>query len=159
MEGVREDRRPNPVKEALENYRQLLHQRQALAEARERHHSRATSCSQRLTPCRVSWSQASYDRMAEEVVSITDADRQLEEADREISREMARVRRLIDLTTGREKTVLMYRYLDGLDWEDVAHRTHYSRQHVCRIHGDALRTIYRRLAAAGKDATQCDTDL
>lgn len=159
MEGVREDKRPNPVKEALENYRQLLLQRQALEEARERHHSRATSCSQRLTPCRVSGSQASYDRMAEEIVSVMDADRQLEEADREISREMERVRGLINLTTGREKTVLMYRYLDGLDWEDVAHRTHYSRQHACRIHGDALRTIYRRLGEGGKDVTQCDTTL
>lgn len=150
MEGVREDKRPNPVKEALENYRQLVLQRQALAEARERRYSRATSCSQRLTPCRVKGSQASYDRLAEEVVSVTDADRQLEEMDGEISREMERVRGLIGLTTGREKTVLMYRYLDGLEWEDVAHRLHYSRQHACRIHGDALKTIYRRLEEAQK---------
>lgn len=154
MKGAKEEKRPNPVKEKLENYRQLLYQREALAQARERHFGKATSCSQRLKPIRVSGSRATYDHMADETVSGVDAESQMVEAEKEIARELAQVRRLIDLTTGREKTVLIYRYLDGLEWEDVARRTHYSRQHVCRIHGDALKTIYRRMEKKRKDETK-----
>lgn len=40
--------------------------------------------------------------------------------------------------TENEKTVLMLRYIEDLEWHEVAERMAYSRSHVDRLHGYAL---------------------
>jgi len=40
--------------------------------------------------------------------------------------------------TENERTVLMLRYIEGLEWHEVAERMTYSRSHVDRLHGYAL---------------------
>ncbi|MFR8003809.1 MAG: hypothetical protein ACLU62_12970 [Hydrogeniiclostridium sp.] len=39
------------------------------------------------------------------------------------------------------ETLLEYRYIDGLTWEDLAEKMHYSYQWVCKLHGKALECI------------------
>jgi DNA-directed RNA polymerase specialized sigma subunit len=38
-----------------------------------------------------------------------------------------------------ERSVLYYRYIEGMKWDDVADTVGYTRQHTDRIHGEALR--------------------
>ena len=39
------------------------------------------------------------------------------------------------------ETLLEYRYIDGLIWEELAEKMHYSYQWVCRLHGKALECV------------------
>lgn len=39
------------------------------------------------------------------------------------------------------ETLLEYRYIDGLTWEELAERMHYSYQWVCKLHGKALTCV------------------
>lgn len=39
------------------------------------------------------------------------------------------------------KTLLSYRYIDGMTWEQIATKMYYDRSHVCRLHGQALNAI------------------
>ena len=39
------------------------------------------------------------------------------------------------------KLLMEYRYIDGMTWEQVAVKMHYSYMQICRLHGKALKTI------------------
>lgn len=39
------------------------------------------------------------------------------------------------------RELMEYRYIDGLTWEQVAEKMHYSWRHTCRLHGEALAKI------------------
>lgn len=39
------------------------------------------------------------------------------------------------------RRLMEYRYIDGLTWEQVAEKMHYSWRHTCRLHGEALAKI------------------
>ena len=43
------------------------------------------------------------------------------------------------MTDETERSVLYYRYIEGMKWDDVADTVGYTRQHTDRIHGEALR--------------------
>ena len=47
-----------------------------------------------------------------------------------------RIDRMQDQT---EREILRYRYIDGLNWEQISTRLNYSKRNVTRIHGRALR--------------------
>ena len=64
----------------------------------------------------------------------------------EIRREVARkyaikqeiITRINRMDNEREKSVLYYRYIHGLEWDEIGKRMYYSVKHVQRIHGSAL---------------------
>ena len=39
------------------------------------------------------------------------------------------------------KLLMEYRYIDGMTWEQIAVKMHYSYMQICRLHGRALKTI------------------
>lgn len=39
------------------------------------------------------------------------------------------------------RTLLRYRYICGLTWEEIAVKMHYSYMHICRLHGKALMQV------------------
>lgn len=39
------------------------------------------------------------------------------------------------------RELMEHRYIDGLTWEQVAEKMHYSWRHTCRLHGEALAKI------------------
>ena len=39
------------------------------------------------------------------------------------------------------QTLMLYRYINGMTFEEIAVRMHYSYVHVCRLHGQALSQI------------------
>lgn len=71
------------------------------------------------------------------------------EIDAEINREIdelqtvrQEIRAALDQLEDESLKLLMeYRYIDGLTWEQVAEKMHYSWRHTCRLHGEALAKI------------------
>lgn len=52
------------------------------------------------------------------------------------------IERVIDnLEDSRQRTIMRYRYISGLEWEEVCVRAHYSWKHTHRLHSDALNKI------------------
>jgi len=45
------------------------------------------------------------------------------------------------LEDSRERTIMRYRYISGLDWEEVCVKAHYSWKHTHRLHSEALKKI------------------
>lgn len=71
------------------------------------------------------------------------------EIDEEISREideLVKIREEIEAVLGQLedrnlRDLMKYRYIDGLTWEQVAEKMHYSWRHTCRLHGEVLAKI------------------
>lgn len=68
-----------------------------------------------------------------------------EEINREID-ELVKIREEIEAVLGQLedrnlRDLMKYRYIDGLIWEQVAEKMHYSWRHTCRLHGEALAKI------------------
>ena len=52
------------------------------------------------------------------------------------------IEKVIDsLEDSRERTVMRYRYISGLEWEEVCVKAHYSWQHTHRLHANALNKL------------------
>ena len=52
------------------------------------------------------------------------------------------IEQVIDtLKDSRERTIMRYRYISGLEWEEVCVKSHYSWQHTHRLHADALKKL------------------
>ena len=45
------------------------------------------------------------------------------------------------LKDSRERTIMRYRYISGLEWEEVCVKAHYSWQHTHRLHAEALNKL------------------
>ena len=73
----------------------------------------------------------------------------VDELERKITQaidELADVRKEIEDVLGqledeKLRRLMEYRYIDGLTWEQVAEKMHYSWRHTCRLHGEALDKI------------------
>lgn len=69
------------------------------------------------------------DRLEEKILEMIEAKRQAREE----------IHQAIEaLPTEAEKTVLYWRYIGGLSWEQVAVKCSYSYRHTLRVHGYAL---------------------
>lgn len=144
--GVLIEKKPNPAKERLSGYRSILCRRNELLEEIEESFGRATSCITRLKPVTVSGCPASYDRIADDVLSGVDARTRLEEKERELSEKLTEILALIDLVSDeRQKRVLTMHYIRGKPWQKIADEIHCDKRHVFRLHGLALVEINKKL--------------
>lgn len=69
------------------------------------------------------------------------ADKELQLAEMIYAYELQRdtiVRQILNLDNETQSRVLYERYVRGKRWDTIASEMHYNRQHVCRIHGNAL---------------------
>ena len=71
---------------------------------------------------------------------------ELEEKINQAIDELADIRMEIEAVLGQLeddtlRELMEYRYIDGLAWEQVAEKMHYSWRHTCRLHGEALAKI------------------
>jgi DNA-directed RNA polymerase specialized sigma24 family protein len=134
------DHRPeNPAKTYLKRYRALLIQRDSLQRSIEAAYDRAYSCTQRLRPVRVQGGGSVYDRMAEDVARISDETEQLKAAKERAEKALAEIMSAIQAVPDEmQKTVLMLRYVEGLEWHKVAVQINYTEAGVYVLHGRAL---------------------
>ena len=104
----------------------------------------ATGTTMRLKPINVMGGGGAYDRMAEDVARIVDAEGALTDALTEISRKLAEILTAIESVPDEtQKTVLTLRYIEGLDWITISERIGYEISNTYVIHGRALVAINR----------------
>ena len=129
----------NPAKTYLKRYRALVVQRDSLQRSIDAAYERAYSCTQRLKPIRVTGGGSVYDRMAEDVARITDATEQLRDAKAKVDAALGEILTAINAVPDEmQKTVLMLRYVEGLDWISLADKIGYEISNTYILHGRAL---------------------
>jgi len=139
------DHRPeNPAKTYLRRYRALVIQRDSLQRSIEAAYDRAYSCTQRLKPIRVTGGGGAYDRMAEDVARISDETEQLKAAKERAENALSQIMEAIQAVPDEmQRTVLVLRYVEGLEWHKVAVQINYTEAGVYVLHGRALRNVMK----------------
>ena len=147
------DHRPeNPAKTYLRRYRALVIQQESLQRSIEAAYDRAYSCTQRLKPIRVQGGGGAYDRMAEDVARITDETEKLREAKAKVDAALGEILTAINAVPDEmQKTVLILRYVEGLDWIKIQEEMQYERTQVFVIHGRALWHVRKWLENGGDE--------
>ena len=145
----------NPAKTYLKRYRALVVQRDSLQRSIDAAYERAYSCTQRLKPIRVTGGGSVYDRMAEDVTRISDETEQLkaakERAENALSQIMAAIQAVPDEM---QRTVLLLRYVEGLDWISIAERINYEERMTFIIHGRGLWAVRKWLESVQDNAVK-----
>ena len=137
------DHRPeNPAKTYLRRYRALVVQRDSLQRSIDAAYDRAYSCTQRIKPVHVQGGGGVNDRMAEDVARITDATEQLRDAKAKVDAALGEILTAINAVPDEmQKTVLMLRYVEGLDWISLADKIGYEISNTYILHGRALWSV------------------
>ena len=136
----------NPAKRFLRGYRALLIRRESLMREIERRRENATGTTVRLKPITVTGGTGAYDRMAEDVARIVDAEGALSESLQEIGRRLKEILAAIESVPDEMgKTVLTLRYIEGLDWVSISEKIGYEIAQTYVLHGRALVAVNRWL--------------
>ena len=129
----------NPAKRFLRGYRALVMRRDSLMREIDRRRESATGTTVRLKAINVQGGGGAYDRMAEDVARIVDAEETLGDALAEIGRRLREILTAIESVPDEmQKTVLTLRYIEGLDWISISERIGYEERQTFVIHGRAL---------------------
>ena len=129
----------NPAKRFLRGYRAMMIRRESLLREIDRRRESATGTTVRLKPIMVSGGSGAYDRMAEDVAIIVDAEEALTAEIGEIGRKLAEILEAIgSVPDEMQKTVLTLRYIEGLDWIGISERIGYEISNTYILHGKAL---------------------
>jgi len=149
---IKLDHRPeNPAKTYLRRYRALVIQRDSLQRSIDAAYARATNITPRIKEINVQGSGA-QDRMAEAVARIADETGRLKEAKKKVDAALGEILRAIEAVPDEmQKTVLMLRYVEGLDWIGIQEEMKYERTQVFVIHGRALWHVRRWLESADEN--------
>ena len=132
----------NIARAFLRRYRTMCIRQDALLRAIDEAHDRAMACTVRLKSIHVSGGCGAYDRMAEDVVHMVDAETQLWTKLQDLRRSLAEVLEAIDAVHDEaQKTLLTLRYINGCDWHAIQDYMHYERTQVYVIHGWALQSV------------------
>lgn len=156
----KQTRRPeNPARAFLRRYRTMCVRQDALLRAIEDAHSRAMSCTVRLKAIHVAGGSGAYDRMAEDVARIVDAEDQLWAALQDVRSGLAEILEAISAVPDEaQKAMLTLRYIDGCAWPDIQERMHYERTQAYVIHGWALQAVRRWMEQTGRLDVRTKTD-
>lgn len=129
----------NPAKRFLRGYRALLLRQESLLREIERRRESATGTTVRLKPIQVQGGSSAYDRMAEDVARIVDAEESSAETLMEINKKLKEILMAIESVPDEmQKTVLTLRYIEGLDWIAISEKIGYEIANTYIIHGRAL---------------------
>ena len=143
----------NPAKTYLKRYRALLIQRDSLQRSIDAAYERAYSCTQRLKPIRVTGGGSVYDRMAEDVARISDETEQLKAAKERAENALSQIMEAIQAVPDEmQRTVLLLRYVEGLDWISIAERINYEERMTFIIHGRGLWAVRKWLESVQDNA-------
>lgn len=129
----------NPAKRFLRGYRAMMIRRESLLREIDRRRESATGTTVRLKPIVVTGGAGAYDRMAEDVARIVDAEEALTAEIAEISKRLTEILDAIrSVQDEMQKTVLTLRYIEGLDWLAISERIGYEISNTYILHGKAL---------------------
>ena len=140
----------NPAKTYLRRYRALVIQRESLQRSIDAAYDRATNITPRIKEINVQGSGAS-DKMAEAVAQIADEAERLKAAKQRVDAALADVLTAINAVQDEmQRTVLLLRYVEGLEWQRVAEQIHYEIANTYILHGRALWAVRKWMEATGK---------
>jgi DNA-directed RNA polymerase specialized sigma24 family protein len=152
----RYQRQNDPARIFLSQYRFLVRRWDSLQNAAMDARERATDITVKLKDSPVQGGNAIPDPMAENVCKAIDEESAIAEVQSEIGR---RVREILDaiesIPSEAQKTVLTMRYVEGLDWNGIAHRVHYEQRQTFVLHGRGLRHVRRWLEDHENCAVKC----
>jgi DNA-directed RNA polymerase specialized sigma24 family protein len=132
----------NPAKTYLKRYRALVIQRDSLQRSIEAAYDRAYSRTVRLKPVHVTGGGGVYDRMAEDVARISDETEQLRAAKERAENALSQIMEAIQAVPDEmQRTVLLLRYVEGLDWISLADKIGYEISNTYILHGRALWSV------------------
>ena len=118
--------------------------RESLMREIDRRRESATGTTVRLKPIMVTGGSGAYDRMAEDVARIVDAEEALTAEIAEIGRKLAEILEAINAVPDEmQKTVLTLRYIEGLDWIAISEQIHYEERMTYVFHGKGLVAVNR----------------
>lgn len=89
----------------------------------------------------VSGSREQNAKYTRAIDAITDLEREVTAELSEYREKRMGVVKIIEPLTVEERIVIVLRYIIGLDWDEIASHTHYSRRHVLRIHAAAVKKL------------------
>lgn len=85
------------------------------------------------------------------MIEFSEINRLIEETrDRIASSDVETLRMIDRMTSNLQKTVLVERYINLLNFDEIAKKIDYSTSHVHRLHGEALLSLYKILYEEGK---------
>lgn len=129
------------VKEFLSQYQEANHQIDAKLE--QVHHLRAlsTRTTQAFSPDRVDGSAPS-DRLSKIISKIVDMEHEVDADIDRLQETKHQVEAAIaGVSPAALRDVLTLKYINGLRWEDIALKLHYTFRHTTRLHRSALKEI------------------
>lgn len=145
---VNMDRPENPAKTYLKRYRACIYRVKSLERAIDEATARATSITVRLKPISVQNGNTVYDQMAEEVCKIADITVELREEAEKAWEVLAEILKAIDAVPDEmQKTVLTLRYVEGLNWMQIAEKIGYEISNTYILHGRALWAVNQWMKA------------
>ncbi len=145
---VNMDRPENPAKTYLKRYRACIYRVKSLERAIDEATARATSITVRLKPISVQNGNTVYDQMAEEVCKIADITVELREEAEKAWEVLAEILKAIDAVPDEmQKTVLTLRYIEGLNWMQIAEKIGYEISNTYILHGRALWAVNQWMKA------------
>lgn len=129
------------VREYLREIRHKYLYAQVLCERAQRYREMAMRATGRVTATRLSGTPR-RSSLEDNVLSMMDTHRELQDQIRELMCETRRAEKLIaSLGDERCHAVLQLRYLCGMSWEEVAEKLNYSVRWVHKLHGQAIRKL------------------
>ena len=131
----------NPAKLFLKRYRGLVKRQESLIRSIDAAYDRATSCTTRIKHV---YTQGGFagDRMAEDIIRITDEKAQLEAQKKEVDAALAEILAAVNSVPDEmQKAVLTMRYIEGLGWLAIGENVGYELTAVYEMHGKALLAV------------------
>ena len=89
----------------------------------------------------------SPDKIADNLARVDNLIQHYQQKVERLLIQQKRIEEAIESLPANERLLMRYRYIDGLDWIDVAANMNYSWRHMHRIHSKILKKL--------KDGTQC----
>ena len=139
-------RTENPAKVFLRRYISIAARIDALKQAIDAAMERAFGTSVTLREVKVLSSPAEHDPMAADVCAAVDASEILREAMVKAQNDLREILTAIDAVSDeRQKTVLTYRYVNGMKFPDIAEKMNFSEPAIFVTHGRALLAVNKWL--------------
>lgn len=135
----------SPVKHYLMEYITLCQRRDALQNELDRLREVTLRVTARISPAKPSGKPVPGNG-EDAMLRVLDGEARLEEVIGHIGEALsARLALIESLGDERQKTLLTFRYINGLDWETIGYRMHYERSQLFLIHSSALEAAQQAL--------------
>lgn len=141
----------NPARAFLRRYRAMCVRQDALIRSIDDAHDRAMSCTVRLKSIHVTSGAGAYDRMAEDVARMIDAEALIWQNLQTLRESLSEILTAIEsVQNEQQKTVLTLRYVEGRDWTFIQQAMNYERTQVYVIHGWGLKAVRDWMEQTGR---------